>query len=281
MTKTIVVSGYDAQLFVVRGQLVIHDGFPNENKGREIRFPRGRCEINRIVIRAPGGFSSFSAIDWCARMGISVAFLASDSTLLNCMIPDSPHDAPVKRAQAIAAITDDGPELARYLLRNKIETQRKTILHDFDRLGIGAQQSRSDSTRLLDTVLASLEKAYTLVDFLSLEGRASQIYWDLLTGTPLPWPGWCLKRIPGHWAFVSVRTSGRRERVREATDPFNALLNYGYTLLEVETRIACEASGLDPDLGLLHTDDRLRESFIYDLMEPARCTVDVARLNTS
>jgi hypothetical protein len=63
--------------------------------------------------------------------------------------------------------------------------------------------------------------------------------------------------------------------VRDATDPFNAILNYAYTLLEVETRIACEAVGLDPDLGLIHVDDRLRESFIYDLLEPLRAKADV------
>jgi hypothetical protein len=52
-------------------------------------------------------------------------------------------------------------------------------------------------------------------------------------------------------------------------------LNYCYTLLEVETRIACEIVGLDPDLGLIHVDDRLRESFIYDLLEPLRPKADV------
>ncbi len=91
----------------------------------------------------------------------------------------------------------------------------------------------------------------------------------------MPWRPWALKRIPAHWAAISPRTSGRRERVRDATDPFNAILNYCYTLLEVETRIACEAVGLDPDLGLLHVDDRLRESFIYDLLEPLRSKADV------
>lgn len=38
-----------------------------------------------------------------------------------------------------------------------------------------------------------------------------------------------------------------------------------YTLLDVETRVACAAHGLDPDFGILHVDARLRESFIYDL----------------
>ena len=61
--------------------------------------------------------------------------------------------------------------------------------------------------------------------------------------------------------------------MRDATDPFNALLNYGYTLLEVETRIACVAESLDPDLGYLHVDSRRRESFVYDLLEPLRVLV--------
>jgi hypothetical protein len=41
------------------------------------------------------------------------------------------------------------------------------------------------------------------------------------------------------------------------------------------TRIACEAVGLDPDLGLIHVDDRLRESFIYDVLEPLGARADV------
>jgi len=85
----------------------------------------------------------------------------------------------------------------------------------------------------------------------------------------------CLKRIPAHWAFINPRFSGGRSRVRDARDPFNAVLNYVYTLLEVETRIACAAVGLDPDFGLLHVDDRLRESFVFDLLEPLRASADV------
>ena len=105
-SKVITVQGYNAQLYVERGHLVIRDGFPNEGKEREIRFPRGRCRrANRI--RAPGGTVSMAAIDWCARMGIAISFVASDSTLLNCLVPDAPHDGPVKRAQAVSAVTDD------------------------------------------------------------------------------------------------------------------------------------------------------------------------------
>jgi CRISPR-associated protein Cas1 len=273
--RILVLEGYDARMYVERGHLVTRDGFANEGKIREIHFPRGRCSIERIVIRAPGGTVSMEAIDWCSRMGIAVSFVASDSTLLNCLVPDAPHDGPVKRAQAVSAVTDDAVNLARYLLEKKMDSQISAIERDFPRLGIVNVSGKSTATSEIHVCKASLLRAASLVDFLTLEGRAAQIYWDCLVATPLPWRTWALKRIPAHWAAISARTNGKRERVRDATDPFNAVLNYCYTLLEVETRIACEALGLDPDLGLLHTDDRLRESFIYDLFEPLRAKADV------
>jgi len=273
--RVLVLEGYDARMYVERGHLVTRDGFANEGKIRETRFPRGRCSVERIVIRAPGGTVSMEAIDWCARMGIAVSFVASDSTLLNCLIPDAPHDGPVKRAQAVSAVTDDAVNLARYLLGEKLDSQISAIERDFPRLGIVNVSGKSTATSEIHACKASLMETTTLVDFLALEGRAAQVYWSLLVESPLPWRPWALKRIPAHWAAISPRTSGRRERVRDATDPFNAVLNYCYTLLEVETRFACEATGLDPDLGLLHTDDRLRESFIYDLLEPLRSKADV------
>jgi CRISPR-associated protein Cas1 len=270
-----VVQGYNADIHVERGHLVIRDGFPAEGKSLETRFPRGRCDINRILIRAPGGTVSMAAVDWCARMGIAVSFVASDSTLLNCMVPDAPHDGPVKRAQAVSAVTRDALRLARYLLGRKMDSQIVAIDRDFRRLGIGNSIGNSTATTQIHACKASLMETETLVDFLALEGRAAQVYWNLLVETPLPWRPWALKRIPAHWAAISPRTSGGRDRVRDATDPFNAILNYCYTLLEVETRIACEAVGLDPDFGLLHVDDRLRESFIYDLLEPLRAKADL------
>jgi CRISPR-associated endonuclease Cas1 len=272
--SVLVVDGYSTSLNVERGHLIVRDGFTAGDR-REIHFPRGRCAIERIVVRARGGTISMEAIDWCARMGIAISFVASDSRLLNCLVPDAPHDGPVKRAQAVSAVTDDAVKLARYLLAKKIDSQIHAIDRDFPRLGIVNVSGKSAATAQVRACKASLMETTTLVDFLALEGRAAQVYWDCLVSTPLPWRPWALKRIPAHWAAISPRTSGRRDRVRDATDPFNAILNYCYTLLEVETRVACEAVGLDPDLGLLHTDDRLRESFVYDLLEPLRARADI------
>jgi len=51
-------------------------------------------------------------------------------------------------------------------------------------------------------------------------------------------------------------------------------LNYCYRLAEIETTIALRAVGLDPSLGITHTDKRDRDSMTLDCLEAIRPTVD-------
>jgi hypothetical protein len=52
------------------------------------------------------------------------------------------------------------------------------------------------------------------------------------------------------------------------------MLNYVYALVEAEAILACQAVGLDPGLGLVHSDTRGRASLALDVMEPVRPEVD-------
>jgi CRISPR-associated endonuclease Cas1 len=274
--SVIVVEGYGADISVTRGHLVIKDGFASEGTLREIYFPRGRCEVERIIVRAPAGNISIASLDWCQRMGIAIAFVGSDSRLINCLVPDGSPDGPLKRAQAICGMTDDAVDLAHWLLQRKFDSQIHAIERPLHALGLfaGREMDRARTLRDLRSAASGLSDDKTLDQLLAREGIVAQLYWRLLAGVPLPWPDWAAKRIPAHWRRVWPRESGGRNRVRDARDPFNAILNYCYTLLEVESRIACVNVGLDPNFGLLHVDERLRESFVYDLLEPVRAVVD-------
>ncbi len=61
---------------------------------------------------------------------------------------------------------------------------------------------------------------------------------------------------------------------RLATNPAGAVLNYLYALLESETIFACHALGLDPSIGIFHTDRSDRASLALDVMEAGRSAVD-------
>ena len=56
--------------------------------------------------------------------------------------------------------------------------------------------------------------------------------------------------------------------------PAQAILNYLYSILEAEARLACLTVGLDPGLGVLHADLNARDSLALDVMEPVRPLVD-------
>ena len=276
-----VVDGYGASINVEAAHLVIRDGFGRKAERRITRFARARSRLKRLVVRAPAGTISFSAIDWCHRLGIPIAVLGSDSRLISCHISTSESDGPLKRAQAIVAVTEDAIPIARALLIKKFKAQLQAVKVELPRLGLVELDSEQlfAADREISAAVANLDQDDNLAALLSREGYVARVYRNLLIGAALPWRDWTTNRIPQHWLSISPRDSGNKGKVRDATDPFNALLNYGYTLLEIEIRVACAQAGLEPDLGLLHVDSKLRESLIYDLEEPIRSQVDVLTLD--
>jgi CRISPR-associated protein Cas1 len=91
---------------------------------------------------------------------------------------------------------------------------------------------------------------------LGLEGGASRAYFDALSMV-----------MPEQFAF-----NGRSRR--PARDQFNCALNYGYGVLYGVVERACILAGLDPYIGILHTDDYNKKSFVFDVIEPYRGIVD-------
>jgi len=57
---------------------------------------------------------------------------------------------------------------------------------------------------------------------------------------------------------------------RPPTDPVNALLSFGYTLLYNDLHTACNIVGFDPYIGYLHADRYGRANLALDLMEEFR-----------
>jgi len=81
-----------------------------------------------------------------------------------------------------------------------------------------------------------------------------------------------LQRIlPAKFGFASRM---RETHQMNASDPFNALLNYGYAILETQCRKALNSVGLEPTVGFLHEARQTKYSLVYDLQEPYRWLVD-------
>jgi hypothetical protein len=120
----------------------------------------------------------------------------------------------------------------------------------------------------------ALDRAASIDEIRLCEAQAAAIYWKAWSAVPIRLRGRDLTRVPVKWTRYDSRASSLTNGPRAATNPVNALLNYVYALLESESRLALLAAGLDPTLGVLHADQRNRDSFALDAMEPVRPAVD-------
>lgn len=120
-----------------------------------------------------------------------------------------------------------------------------------------------------DELISAIEYAEVAID--SIQGNEAS---DTLLG------------IEGSFAkhyFPAFRSCIKDEEMREKfegrikrppTDPVNALLSLLYTLVAQDCKNALYAAGLDPYIGVLHTERPGRASLALDLMEEFRPIVD-------
>jgi hypothetical protein len=121
---------------------------------------------------------------------------------------------------------------------------------------------------------ASIETARTIEEVRLCEAKCAAIYWNSWTNVSIRLRPRDISRVPVSWTRYETRKSTLTGAPRAATNPINSLLNYSYSLLESEARLALLSVGLDPTLGILHADQRNRDSFALDAMEPVRPMVD-------
>ena len=126
---------------------------------------------------------------------------------------------------------------------------------------------------------AQLDAAETTQAIGFIESQGAAVYWNAWRNCEVRFPKTDLPRLPQHWRTFGPRHSPLSGSARSAANPANAILNYVYTILESETRLAIAALGLDPGLGVLHVDRPIRDSLACDIMEPIRPMVDAYLLD--
>ena len=115
------------------------------------------------------------------------------------------------------------------------------------------QAATLESIVEISTLLVQMQRKITSGDSKNIEARAARYYWPRIMG------------------------SGFRRDLRAEDE--NALLNYGYTVLQAATARAVVAAGLHPTIGLFHSNRGNAFARADDLMEPFRPLVDCAVRN--
>jgi CRISPR-associated endonuclease Cas1 len=263
-----VLDGYGASLTVDKGHLTARDGIGPHR--REQRWPRVGHGLSRVVILGRTQIST-EALKWCRDGGVAVLVLDPwKLKVLASSATEPGRDGRLRRAQAVMGLDEPGLVLARELIGAKLRAQAATIReHQLD--------GPADEINNLARAAAN---APSVEAVRQAEAAGGNLYWNTWNGRSMTFAARDRSRIPDRWqAFGTRRSLYSETGNRYATDPTNAILNYLYRLLEVETRSAVLAMGLDPLLGVIHADERDRDSLVLDLMEPVRPKVDQWVLN--
>ena len=260
----VTLSGYGISVRVDRGHLVVEDGIGASR--RRGRFARVGHHLQRLVVIGADGSVSLAALRWLADQDASFVNLERDGTVLFATGPVGPKDARLRRAQALAHHNGIAVSIARELIGRKLTQQARIAADHFGNQTIAG---------MITAARDGLKSAETIRDLRHTEAQAALAYWSLMRGVSIEFPRADLARVPDHWRVFGTRHSPLTNSPRLSVNPPNAMLNYLYSILEAESRLAAAAVGLDPGLAFLHADTSSRDSLACDLMEPLRPEVDL------
>jgi CRISPR-associated protein Cas1 len=260
--------GFGLRLQVQHGHLCAEWGIGRDR--HKLRLSRVNRNLKRVIIVGSGGYASFDAINWIADIRASLIFLDRRGKLLFASTPTAPSDVRLRRAQSLALGNGTALKISRELISQKLDGQSAIVR---DMLG------NSVAAEAILRFRAELAETNNIDAVRLVEAQAAKIYWSQWTDVPIRWPHKDESRVPAHWKRFVSRISPITHSPRLATNPANACMNLIHTLCEAECRIALIATGLDPDIGLLHYDAPNRSSLANDLQEILRPTVDSFVLN--
>lgn len=222
----------------------------------------------RVVKRSPAhlldqivlfGESSASpdAMHFAAQSGISMVWLGYSGKMMARVEGPQSGNVLLRRAQH-RATSDPVAALptAQAIVAAKIANQRAVLrrhLRDYPD-STGSDAVDNAQRRLRDAARLALE-APDLNVLRGQEGEAAHGYWSVFR--------YLIQVDDPVFAFA-----GRNKR--PPRDAVNAVLSFLYALVALDTRAACEAHGLDPQMGFLHRDRPGRMSLALDLMEELR-----------
>jgi CRISPR-associated endonuclease Cas1 len=255
--------GYGTRLRVERGHLILEDGIgPKRRYGR---FARVRHGVKRVVAIGSDGFVSLAALRWLADQDAAFVMLERDGKVLATTGPVKPSDARLRRSQSLAHESGIALKIAKELISEKLLAQERILKTYF-----GESPCSSDIVNARKLV----GHAKTNEEIRRWEAKGAKAYWSAMRDVPINFNKTDSSKIPEHWKRFGSRISPLTNSPRLAVNPANAILNYLYAILESESRLALATLGLDPGIGVLHSDLRSRDSLACDLMEPVRPKAD-------
>ena len=232
--------------------------------GENVRVTQNGEETGRFPLHILQQISSFAyagaspaLMGKCAEMGIQLSFFTPNGRFL-AQIQGAPRGNVLlrRRQYRTADDTEESLSIAKNMVFGKVYNARWVIeraVRDHP-LSVNTQRLRNAS-EIMKSAVVKIRACQDTASLRGIEGEAASTYFSVFDEL-------ILRNDP---AF-RFETRNRRPPL----DRVNALLSFAYRLLENACASALAGVGLDPYVGMLHTDRAGRESLALDLMEEMR-----------
>lgn len=224
-------------------------------------------EVGRVPLHNLEGIVSFgyrgtspALMGACADRSISLCYLTPNGRFLARITGKIKGNVVLRRKQYAMSVNDrESLEVAKNCIIGKVHNarwvlERATRDHSMQ---IDVEKVKKASTMLKDSI-TMIQGSVSKEQLRGYEGEAASVYFGVFNELILQQK----KDFVFH---------GRNKR--PPVDHVNAMLSFMYTLLTNTVASALETVGLDPYLGVLHTERPGRVSLALDLVEELRAVL--------
>lgn len=260
----LLISGYGTSISVDKRRLII-----SNKKGEHLEFYPHQIDHDSIIIDGYTGNISFEAIRWLSKHDINISILNWNGNLIANINPKEPNNGRLRLKQ-YAKYTDKNIryEIASKIIEEKVKQSHnllKVLSHYYKDVDIDAFEKAIEAEKTYCKTNDMRKGKDRLTILLQYEGKIAALYWDNL--------GKVFNQLYPEFHFQGRKNKSYSWNMN-ASDEINALLNYGYAILESYTRKAINSIGLDMSVGFLHETSSGKTPLVYDLQELYRWIID-------
>jgi CRISPR-associated protein Cas1 len=255
----------DGETLVVRAPV-------NERLGRTEVYKK-RFPLNKIsqVIVIDNVTVTYPVILALAELGVEIVYLTPHGRFIGRNSgPEHKHG----RLRLLQVRAHDDPSqalmIAKVCVRAKLHNQRTQLLRSNRTRDDARIEQGADAIQTLIEQVDTMpdqdvpppdpsqpQKGTYLGELMGMEGRAAASYFPAFRAL-----------LTDEWAAYFTK-----RQKRPPTDPVNALLSYGYTLLTNQTTSAAYKVGFDPYVGYLHSTQYGKPALALDIVEMFRAPI--------
>ncbi len=216
--------------------------------------PKRRVEVPLIkvdqVVVVGDVTLTASALQALLEKQVEISFLSWQGEFKGRLTPELSKNSLIRIEQHRAHNDQERRlALAKQFVRGKLVNMRTSLMRYNRKL---ASRKVEDGVAQLKRIIEQVSEAGDVGTLLGFEGSGTATYFGLFS------------------ELLKYDLGFQRRTKRPPTDPINAALSFGYTILANNVSAAIQSVGLDPFVGYLHSSQYGKPALALDLMEEFR-----------